>query len=147
MLRIRVCDLQDDRINPRLMMPSSFKGKNRKPGLKPVPISPRLAAILRKAAARRSSNEAILSKIDHPEIRFREIAKLIGGVDPEATPYSLRHTSIVRMLVKNIPIRIVASLHDTSVAMIEKHYSAYITDVSDAMTRATLPDFGIAAAA
>jgi hypothetical protein len=30
---------------------------------------------------------------------------------------------------------------------IERHYSTYITDVSDAMTRATLPDFGIAAAA
>jgi integrase len=143
MLRIRVSNLQDDRTNPRLMMPNSFKGKNRKPGHKPVPISARLAAILRQAAAGRSLNEAILSKIDHPELRFREIAKLVGGVDPEATPYSFRHTSIVRMLVKNIPIRIVASLHDTSVAMIEKHYSAYITDVSDAMTRATLPDFGI----
>ena len=49
------------------------------------------------------------------------------------------------MLVKNIPIRIVASLHDTSVEQIERHYSAFITDVSDAMTRATLPDFGVAA--
>ena len=50
------------------------------------------------------------------------------------------------MLRGNVPIRIVASLHDTSVVIIEKHYSAYITD-DDALARATLPDFGIAMAA
>ena len=44
MLRLRVSDLQDDRTDPRLMMPSSRKGRNRKPGYKPVPISMRLAA-------------------------------------------------------------------------------------------------------
>jgi len=37
--------------------------------------------------------------------------------------YALRHSSIVRMLLQNIPIRFVASLHNTSVAMIEKTYS------------------------
>jgi len=112
-----------------------------------VPITPRLARILRAAAAGRAANDPILAKIDHPEIRFREVAKLISGVNPEATPYSFRHSSIVRMLLGNVPIRIVASLHDTSVAVIEKHYSAFITDVSDALTRATLPDFGLVAVA
>jgi integrase len=147
MLRLRVRDLQDDRTDPRLMMPKDRKGKNPKPGWMPVPISPRLAAILRKACAGRSANEAILDKIDHPEDRFRAIAKIVGGVDPEATPYSFRHTSIVRMILKNQPIRVVASLHGTSVAAIERHYSAHITSITDDMTRATLPDFGIAAAA
>jgi hypothetical protein len=42
----------------------------------------------------------------------------------------LRHSSIVRMLVQNIPIRIAASLHNTSTSMIEKHYSRYITEHS-----------------
>ena len=42
--------------------------------------------------------------------------------------YALRHSSIVRMLLRNVPIRLVASLHNTSVAMIEKHYSKYITE-------------------
>ena len=42
--------------------------------------------------------------------------------------YCLRHSSIVRMLLRNVPIRLVASLHNTSVAMIEKHYSKYITE-------------------
>jgi integrase len=137
--------LQDDRTNPRLMMPNDRKGKNPKPGFRPVPISARLAKILRAAAAGRGLNTPILDKIDHPEERFREIAKLVGGVvDPEATPYSFRHSSIVRMLIKNTPIRVVAALHNTSVVQIEKHYSAFITSVTDDMTRATLPDFGLA---
>jgi hypothetical protein len=51
------------------------------------------------------------------------------GLDPAVvTMYALRHSSIVRMLKKNIPIRLVASLHNTSVAMIEKHYSKFITE-------------------
>ena len=45
--------------------------------------------------------------------------------------YALRHSSIVRMLKRNVPIRLVASLHNTSTEMIEKHYSKYITEHSD----------------
>ena len=40
------------------------------------------------------------------------------------------------MLLRIVPIRLVASLHNTSVAMIEKHYSKYITEHSiDDITR------------
>ena len=42
------------------------------------------------------------------------------------------------MLLKNVPIRLVASLHNTSVAMIEKHYSKYITEHSDDISRKAL---------
>jgi hypothetical protein len=43
------------------------------------------------------------------------------------------------MLVRNVPIRLVASLHNTSVAMIEKHYSKFITEHSiDDIARAGL---------
>jgi hypothetical protein len=52
--------------------------------------------------------------------------------------YALRHSSIVRMLLANIPIRLVASLHNTSVAMIEKHYSRYIVEHSDDISRKAL---------
>ncbi|XUJ35720.1 hypothetical protein ACQ5SK_09920 [Bradyrhizobium japonicum] len=53
------------------------------------------------------------------------------GLDPaDVTMYALRHSSIVRMLVRGVPIRLVASLHNTSVAMIEKHYSRHITEHS-----------------
>jgi hypothetical protein len=50
-------------------------------------------------------------------------------------PYALRHTSIVRQLRAGLPVRLVASAHDTSVAMVERHYSAWITDASDDLLR------------
>ena len=145
MLRLRVSDLQDDPANPRLMMSGYSRGKNRKLVQKPVPISPRLAGILRAAAAGRSANDPLLDKIVQPALRFREIAQLVGGVDPEATPYSFRCSSIVRMLRGHVPIGVVASLHDTSAAVIDRQYSALIGDVSESAARATLPDFGMPA--
>ena len=63
----------------------------------------------------------------------RQVDNVVTGIglDPaEVTMYALRHSSIVRMLLRNVPIRLVASLHNTSVAMIEKHYSRYITEHS-----------------
>ena len=56
------------------------------------------------------------------------------------TIYALRHSSIVRQLLAGVPIRVVAVNHDTSVAMIEKTYSKYIGDHSDAITRRALLD-------
>ena len=52
--------------------------------------------------------------------------------------YCLRHSSIVRMLLQNVPIRLIATLHNTSVAMIEKHYSRHITEHGDDISRAAL---------
>jgi hypothetical protein len=64
-----------------------------------------------------------------------------AGLDPkEVTIYALRHSSIVRQLLDNVPLRIVAANHDTSVAMIERTYSAFISDHSDAVVRRTLLD-------
>jgi hypothetical protein len=41
-------------------------------------------------------------------------------------------------LLRGVPIRVVASLHDSSVVMIERTYSAFISDHSDALVRAAL---------
>jgi len=46
--------------------------------------------------------------------------------------------SIARMLLKNVPIKLVASLHNTSTKMIEKHYAKYITEHSDDISRHAL---------
>jgi integrase len=54
------------------------------------------------------------------------ICKRLGLVD--IVPYALRHSSIVRGIAAGLPIRLVAAMHDTSVAMIEKHYSRWIAD-------------------
>jgi hypothetical protein len=56
------------------------------------------------------------------------------------TSCALRHTSIVRAILANVPLRVIAAIHDTSVAMIERNYSAFITDHSDAIARAALLD-------
>ena len=139
-LRAEVADLLDDPVAPRLMMPSSRKGRNRKIQRKPLPISPRLAVVLRQATIGRAPEAPLLDPIRILSERFRTATKHLG-LDPAATPYALRHSSFVRMLLNNVPVRVVASHHDTSVEMIERHYSRYITDVSDALTRRTLLDF------
>jgi integrase len=144
LLRLRVDDLQDhNRVAPRLMMPTSRKGKNRKIENRPVPISSRLAKLLRRQANGRAAHDPLFDRIPRLSGRFRPIAKRLG-LGPDITPYALRHSSIARMLLKGVPTRVVAAHHDTSVAMIEKNYSRYISDHSDALTRATLLDLGAA---
>jgi integrase len=144
--RLTVDDLQAD----RLMMPPSRKGgKKKRVEKRPVPIPPGLADKLRAAGAKRSAHTPLLVRpgTSMPWGRsthqrpFQRVAKA-AGFDPEVvTIYALRHSSIVRQLIAGIPVRVVASNHDTSVAMIEKTYSRYITDHTDALTRRTLLDF------
>lgn len=57
-----------------------------------------------------------------------------------AVPYALRHSSIVRAIRSGLPIRLVAAMHDTSVTMIERHYSRYIVDgLEELAARAVVP--------
>jgi hypothetical protein len=62
------------------------------------------------------------------------------GYPAKVTIYALRHSSIVRQIKKNVPIRIIAVNHNTSVGQIEKNYSRYIGDYTDAITRVALID-------
>jgi integrase len=70
-----------------------------------------------------------------------EIEKQWAGVveraelPPGSIMYALRHTSIVRGLRAGLPVRLVASLHDTSTEMIEQHYSAFIVDMTEDLAR------------
>jgi integrase len=143
--RLTVGDLQVD----RLMMPPSRKGgKKKRTEKRPAPIPLSLAERLRKTAGDRPANARLLLKPDKaPWSRglhqrpFQRAAEA-AGLDPAAvTIYALRHSSIVRQLLAGVPVRVVASNHDTSVAMIEKTYSRYITDHTDALTRRALLDF------
>jgi integrase len=150
-VRLRVEDLHAHPVRPKLMMPKSAKGGGRNRSVKrterySVPITAALSRKLKAAAAGRADDEPLLLKSDgnpwekHPgQYHHRQISKVVTtvGLDPaDVTMYALRHSNIVRMLVRNVPIRLVASLHNTSVAMIEKHYSRYITEHSiDDITR------------
>ena len=144
--RLEVRDLQGDRADPRLMMPSSRKGRGRKRiDRRPVPITTILARRLQEAAVGRSGDAPLLTRSDGKAWRqsdhtrpFRR-AVAHADLDPTAvTIYALRHSAIVRELLANVPIRVVASTHDSSVSMIEKTYSRFISDHSDALSRRTL---------
>jgi integrase len=140
-LRLEVYDLQDDRAAPRLMMPSSRKGRNRQVERKPLPISLELAQHLKRASLGKRPNEPMFSELRQIDKRFKEVADRVGGIPAQAVPYSFRHSSIVRMLLRNVPVSVVASHHDTSAEIIQKHYARFISNVSDSITRDTLPDF------
>jgi integrase len=146
--RLEVQDVQSDRTDPRLMMPSSRKGRGQKRVMRrPVPIPTGLVSRLRVAAADRSGNSPVLlkpsgapwKKSDHSRL-FRRTAIRVDLDPSEVTIYALRHSAIVRQILAGVPIRVVAVNHDTSIAMLERTYSRYIGDHSDALARRALLD-------
>jgi integrase len=144
--RLRVCDLQPDRV----MMPTSKKGRGTKAIRHyPVPIPATLADALAKQAHGRPADAPLLTRSDgrpwgygrssHKQRNLFRAAAASAGLDPDrVTPYSLRHSAIVRMLRRNVPIRLVASLCDTSSTIIEHNYSAFITHHADELARSAL---------
>jgi integrase len=147
--RLEVADLQADRPDPRLMMPSSRKGQGNKIDRKPVAIPAALAAALRVSAAGRPAHEPLLVHGDSRYAWDRTVERAAKDLvtDPRTvTLYALRHSSIARQLAAGTPIRLVAAAHDTSVAMIEKSYSDRILDHSDGVLRRGHLDMGEPAA-
>jgi integrase len=150
--RLRCADLQSDRGDPRLMMPTSYKGRGQKERAhQPVPITATLAALIADLKGDRPDDAPLLLKSDGTRwlednksehwTLFRAVATRAGFDPDEITSYALRHSSICRALLKGVPVSIVARLHDTSAREIEAHYAAYILDVAgDAISRAGLLD-------
>jgi hypothetical protein len=64
LLRIRIYDLEDAGAAPRVQIPSSRKGRNRKVVRKPLPISVGLAKALRAAVAGRPADAPLLLRTD-----------------------------------------------------------------------------------
>jgi integrase len=151
-VRLRVEDLHNHQVQPKLMMPKSGKGGGRNRAQKKaerysVPITTQLAARLRAAAKGSADDAPLLLQSDgspwhkHPAQTYHLLVDKVVtalGLGPEVTMYALRHSSIVRMLLANVPIRLIASLHNTGVAMIERNYSRYITEYSDDVSRKAL---------
>jgi integrase len=151
--RLLVADLVAHAKAPRLRMPKSGKGgsKNRvarKAERFSVPITSALALKLKAAAKGRAPDAPLLLQADgtswgeRPSENYRDdIREVIAaiGEDPDTVSlYALRHSSIVRALLHPVPIRVVAASHDTSVAAIEKHYSKFILEHSDDISRRAL---------
>lgn len=164
--RITVADLQPEA--RRVMVPVSRKGRGTKqaPHLA-VPLPDDVLAKLRPLTAGRAGHEPLLMRWHHRQEPgdkamgrrprwvqdgrrpwsmsseltrpWRAVVKA-AGLPGDLVPYCLRHSSIVRGLRTGLPVRLVAAVHDTSVAMIEKHYGAFIVDATEELLRrAVLP--------
>jgi hypothetical protein len=105
-----------------------------------VPITVALAA---KLKSNRAADAPLLlradgtgwqsrgNRSDH-QILYQRTAERAGV---SGTMYALRHSSIIRSLLANVPARVVCALHDTSISQLEATYSAYIADFADALAR------------
>jgi integrase len=147
LLRCVVSDLERD----RLQIPRSRKGRGGgKGGHIGVPLTASLAERLRRMAAGRGDGESLLVQPDghHWKDQSRRFTRVARAAKlPAGTVlYSLRHSSIVRQILRNVPLKLVADAHDTSVAMIEKHYGRWIKHHGDDLIRAALVDMGPPAA-
>jgi integrase len=138
-LRLAGGDLRCNGSAPRLLMPFSRKGRHRKAGTTPIPVPVALAAELSAAFRNHGPSDPLFPDwtAHAVSVRFVAMAK-DAGID--ATAYALRHSAITRMLLRGTPIWIVAALHDTSTAMIEKTYGRFIAEYSDDIVRAGLLD-------
>ena len=151
--KITVADLQPEA--GRVMISASAKGKGTKQRrYSAVPLGPDTVERLKRLTIGRGGHEPLLEHWIMRQIgpveweRVKRAAwidasgmlrgwrkALAAAGMPYVEPYALRHSSIVRGLHSGVPVRIVAALHDTSTAMIEKHYSAHILDMADELAR------------
>mgnify|MGYP001129901950 CR=1 FL=1 len=143
----------------RLMMSGARKGRAARP--RPpvaVPLADEVVVKMEPATANRAPDDPLLLRWAYRNVGpFKwerdhrrawgpayEIDRYWAAVVEQAElpqgtiMYALRHTSIVRQLRAGLPVRLVASLHDTSTEMIEKHYSAFIVDMSEDLARRAL---------
>lgn len=155
--RMRVRDVRID--SSRLMIPTSRKGRGRKPGYYRLQVGADVFEALLPVIKGRAPEAYLLERWAYAQkegLRWVPNHRQPWSVASEMTkgwkkalaltsrsdiiPYALRHSSIVRGLRHGLPIRLVAALHDTSVEMIERHYSRWITDgLEDLAVKAIVP--------
>lgn len=155
--RMQIRDVQPDQF--RLLIPNSRKGKARIADHIRVQVGSDILDALKPALANRKPTDSLLEhwhmvRVNRTEwkrdvrgpwtaawqmtSRWKDIAAAAGV--PHAVPYALRHSSIVRGIRAGLPIRLVAALHDTSVDMIERYYSRWITEgLEELAARAVVP--------
>jgi integrase len=139
-LRLWPHDLRDDDAEaPRLMLWCSNKGQGREPEQRAVPITPRLAKLLRQRAIARGAKRPLFDRIWNMSLRFRAVLARLD-LDLALTPYTLRHSSIIRQIRSNTPLRIIAYAHDTSAAEIERTYARYLHPAAEDARAGLLAD-------
>jgi len=162
--RMQVGDVQAQQ--SRLLVPQSYKGRKRQlqyvrvqvgadtlAALAPVVDGRRASAPLLEHWRLKQTGPMTWIRVDRGPwtsssemLRMWQRAVADARLPASTIPYGLRHSSIVRGLRMGLPIRLVAALHDTSVAMIGRHYSRWITEGLDELAaRAVVPLVSLAA--
>jgi integrase len=155
--RLKVRFLIEHPTAPQLRVNRSGKGGGRNRAEKKLktdalPISIALARKLKQAAAGRGANDRLLLRSDgqpwseddmHGDYR-RDLAEIVKalGLNPKITGYCFRHSSVCRQLFAEVPPRIVAANHNTSLVELERTYSEAILKLKQSgdLTRAALLD-------
>jgi len=157
--RMHVADVQVAEC--RLMVPTSRKGKGKKQiAQTAVRVGQDVIDALKPIIASRKGTELLFTRWRHVQTsptvwvrdsrgpwktasEFTQPWKAITAaaeMPADTIPYCYRHSSIVRALRAALPVKLVASLHDTSAVMIERHYGAHIVDAMDELAaRAVVP--------
>jgi integrase len=157
---LKVGDVQRERC--RIMMPPSGKGRSQKTKAPtPIPVDRGVVMSLGPLIKGRVQDQPLLRRWSYKRAgrlkwvrthlrplgsayeadkQWAEVVSL-ARLPKGTVMYSLRHSSIVRCLRQNLPVRLVAALHDTSIEMIEAHYSAYIVDMTEELSRRTAISF------
>jgi integrase len=131
--------LDDDSEAPRLMMWCSNKGAaDRDPEQRALPITPKLAQMLRARAMARP-RRPLFDRIWNLSKRFRVVLERLD-LDPTLTPYVLRHSSIIRQIRSGTALRLISFAHDTSTEEIERTYARYLNVASDDARKGLLAD-------
>jgi hypothetical protein len=137
--------LDGDSEAPRLMMWCSNKGAaDRDPEQRAIPITPKLAEMLRARAIARGSRKPLFDRIWNVSKRFRVVLKRLD-LDLTLSPYLLRHSSVIRQIRKGTHLRIIAFNHDTSAQEIERTYARYLNAASDDARKGLLADDAVPA--
>lgn len=157
--KARVADVQTS--HRRVMVPVSAKGRGEKHRTHiPLPLPDDVLNRVRPLLAGRAGHETLLTRWHHRQVegskgsaptwerverrgwtadstitRLWRAALKLAGLPDGTIMYALRHSSIVRLLMKNVPVKMVASTHDTSAAMVEKHYAHWILEADDTVIR------------
>lgn len=152
--RLTVGDVQLER--GRLLMPPSFKGRpSAKRASIPIPLGPDAIEVLRPIVEGRGRRDILLERWRRKQVKgatwekdrrgpwtsVAELSRSIrkaansAGLPEGISSYTFRHSSIMQALREGLPTDLVAKLHDTSIEMIKRNYTAHLADALEEVAR------------